>query len=117
MRRDRPRHERQVRDRPPAEAVRLLDPSAIVPTPSFIEQLLKEADPLGPATVTLLPLFLTGLSEKQIAFASGRSVHTVHAHARLLYQAFKVHSRPELLALALRQAVDAADSDDETGGP
>lgn len=44
----------------------------------------------------LLPLLLTGLSEREIARRVGRSAHTIHGHARAICLAWGVASRLEL---------------------
>ncbi|MFM9965427.1 MAG: response regulator transcription factor [Planctomycetaceae bacterium] len=56
---------------------------------------------LKPAQLRVLELFLKGLLEKQVAEKLGISQHTVHNHAREIYRAYRVHTRPELLLQAL----------------
>jgi DNA-binding CsgD family transcriptional regulator len=57
---------------------------------------------LTPAERRVFRLLLEGHAEKQIAHRLGSSRHTVHNHVRRIYQSLGVHSRPELLAAALR---------------
>src|SRR5262249_7823876 len=48
-------------------------------------------------------LLLSGKTEKTIAHYLDLSHHTVHNHVRAIFEAFEVHSRPELLARVLPQ--------------
>jgi DNA-binding CsgD family transcriptional regulator len=72
--------------------------------------LLRPRTPAGPSVSpslsdserAVLTLALEGLSEKQIALKLRRSPHTVHTHLRLIYRAYGVGSRAELLLLHLR---------------
>ena len=45
-----------------------------------------------------------GLLEKQVARELGISRHTVHNHIRVIYRAFGVHSRAELLVRVRQQS-------------
>jgi DNA-binding CsgD family transcriptional regulator len=53
---------------------------------------------LSPAQRQVFALLIHGLSEKEAAARLRLSYHTVHAHAKNIYRAVGVHSRPELLA-------------------
>jgi DNA-binding CsgD family transcriptional regulator len=53
---------------------------------------------LTPAEQRVLTLLLGGLAEKEIATRLGLSRHTVHNHAKHIYSAYGVGTRPELLA-------------------
>ena len=53
---------------------------------------------LSKAQRRVLALLLQGLPEKQVAGQLKISPTTVHNHIQAIYRAFKVHSRPELLA-------------------
>lgn len=44
----------------------------------------------------VLSQLLQGLSERQIAFETGLSSHTIHDHIKDIYRSFAVHSRAEL---------------------
>lgn len=46
----------------------------------------------------LAPLFLTGLSQKQMAQQTGLSYHTVRSYAKELYARLGVGSREQLIA-------------------
>lgn len=50
----------------------------------------------------VLSLLLKGWEEKRIAARLKQSVHTTHNHVRAIYQSFRVHSRPQLMARFLR---------------
>lgn len=50
----------------------------------------------------VLRRLLAGASEKQIAYAFGRSAHTIHGHVKAIYRIFHVSSRSELLARFIR---------------
>jgi DNA-binding CsgD family transcriptional regulator len=52
----------------------------------------------------ILKNLLRGLAEKKVASHLHLSPNTVHNHVQAIYRAFKVHSRPELLALFLHAA-------------
>ena len=54
--------------------------------------------PLTAAEQRILNCLLCGLAEKQIASKLNLSPHTVHNHVRKIYFAYRVNSRPELLA-------------------
>ncbi|MEM8876016.1 MAG: LuxR C-terminal-related transcriptional regulator [Planctomycetota bacterium] len=70
------------------------------------KQLLIEHDlRLDLAYARLLHLFLTGMTETEIADAAYLSPHTIHAYGKQIRQAFGVSSRTELLALALKVAI------------
>jgi DNA-binding CsgD family transcriptional regulator len=56
---------------------------------------------LSKAQNRVLVLLLQGLPEKQVARQLKISRTTVHNHVQAIYQVFKVHSRPELLARLL----------------
>jgi DNA-binding CsgD family transcriptional regulator len=56
---------------------------------------------LSVAQSRVFQLLLAGTSEKRIASRLGLSPHTVHNHVTAIYRTFRVHSRGELLALAL----------------
>jgi DNA-binding CsgD family transcriptional regulator len=60
----------------------------------------------------VLLLLLSGDSEKEIANALSRSVHTVHTFVRQLYRHFNVSSRGELMALFVDKAVLATIRED-----
>lgn len=47
----------------------------------------------------MLPLLLSGRSEKQIACALGLTVRTTHIYVQSIYRKLYVHSRAELMAL------------------
>jgi DNA-binding CsgD family transcriptional regulator len=53
---------------------------------------------LSPRQVETLQHLLAGRSEKEVAIALGRSVHTVHVYVKEIYGRFGVQSRAELLA-------------------
>jgi pSer/pThr/pTyr-binding forkhead associated (FHA) protein len=53
---------------------------------------------LTPAELRVLTLLLGGLAEKEIAAHLDLSRHTVHNHAKRIYSAYGVGTRPELLA-------------------
>src|SRR5262249_31224622 len=66
---------------------------------------LREPSPLTTLPQRLrevLGLLSRGLSEKQVAADLDLSVHTVHDHVKALHRRLGVHSRGELLSLALR---------------
>ena len=66
------------------------------------------ADPGGeitPAERRVFDLLVCGHSEKIIATRLTLSRHTVHNHVRRIYQAFGVHTRPELLAAVLSNGI------------
>lgn len=56
---------------------------------------------LSPLERTILQSLLTGQTEKQIAFAMGRSPTTLHKRVTALYTRFGVTSRPALMTLWL----------------
>lgn len=56
---------------------------------------------LSSAQRRVFRLLVHGLQEKQIASRLGLSPYTVHNHITAIYRAFRVHSRSELLVLAL----------------
>jgi DNA-binding CsgD family transcriptional regulator len=60
----------------------------------------------------VLLLLLAGDSEKEIANALSRSIHTVHTFVRQLYRHFNVSSRGELMALFVDKAVLATIRED-----
>ena len=53
--------------------------------------------PLHPQQARVLELFIEGLMEKQVAIQLKISQHTVHNHARKIYEAYGVRTRVELL--------------------
>lgn len=53
-------------------------------------------DSLSPALRPLAPLLAAGLTERDAARMLGKSPHTVHEHARVIYRAWAVKSRFEL---------------------
>lgn len=53
--------------------------------------------PLPAAQTRVLELFAAGMMEKQVATQLNISPHTVHNHARKIYEAYDVRSRVELL--------------------
>lgn len=57
---------------------------------------------LSPAQLRVFNLLFDGAPEKDIARQLGLSPHTVHNHIRNIFRAYGVHSRAELLAVALR---------------
>jgi DNA-binding CsgD family transcriptional regulator len=59
------------------------------------------AERLSLAQRRVFDLLKGGYSEKCIAARLKLSRHTVHNHVRAIYQAFKVHSRSEMLAILL----------------
>jgi DNA-binding NarL/FixJ family response regulator len=59
------------------------------------------ADGLPPRLRALLPLMLSGRSEKEIAHELGLTWSTVHTYARQLYRALGVSSRAQLMSRAL----------------
>jgi len=60
---------------------------------------------LSAAQRRVFNLLVNGWLEKIIARRLGISYHTVHNHVRRIYQVFHVHSRAELMATYIRQAV------------
>lgn len=52
---------------------------------------------LPPRLQLLTPLFLTGLSQKQIAQHTGLSYHTVRSYSKEIYARLAVSSREELV--------------------
>lgn len=58
---------------------------------------------LSPRGRQVLELLLTGMGEKDIARALGRSRHTVHSHIKQIYRQFNVNSRPELMTQLLQR--------------
>jgi pSer/pThr/pTyr-binding forkhead associated (FHA) protein len=58
---------------------------------------------LSKAQYRVLLLLLEGLREKQVARRLNVSPTTVHNHVQAIYGILQVHSRPELLALFLKQ--------------
>jgi len=56
---------------------------------------------LTPRERQMLPLLLSGRSEKQIARALGLAVYTTNFYVARIYRKFHVHSRVELMALWL----------------
>lgn len=50
----------------------------------------------------VLALLVTGRSDKEIADVLNISIHTAKFHVRVLFAAFKVHSRYRLISLAVR---------------
>lgn len=57
---------------------------------------------LTPRLRETLDHLLAGRTERIIAELMGISQHTVHDHVKALYRLFKVTSRPQLLALWVR---------------
>jgi DNA-binding CsgD family transcriptional regulator len=51
----------------------------------------------------VLKLLLQGLSEKSIAGVISLSRHTVHNHTRVIFRAFGVHSRVQLITLLAKK--------------
>lgn len=58
---------------------------------------------LPPRLQRTLDGLLQGLSEKQIAYRSGLSRHTVHDYVKMLHRRFNVASRGELLAVFIER--------------
>jgi DNA-binding CsgD family transcriptional regulator len=61
---------------------------------------------LPPRFVGVLEHLLRGDSAKQIAFASGLSVHTVYEYTKQIYRRFNVSGRGELLSLFVKPTGD-----------
>jgi DNA-binding CsgD family transcriptional regulator len=61
---------------------------------------------LPPRLAETLAALFEGLPEKEIARRMGLSPHTVHDYVKTLYRRFRVQSRAELVALALRAATE-----------
>lgn len=53
-------------------------------------------EPLSPAQHALLPMLMSGLSEREIARRVGRSAHTIHSHARAICLAWGISCRAEI---------------------
>jgi DNA-binding CsgD family transcriptional regulator len=64
------------------------------------------AHDLPPRLAETLAALFEGLPEKEIARRMGLSPHTVHDYVKTLYRRFRVQSRAELVALALRAAAE-----------
>jgi len=73
---------------------------------------------LSPMRRRVAPLLATGMSETEIAEKLGRSRHTVHEHAKAIYQQWRVNSRHELRTLWLGLREDAYTTPlDDPGSP
>jgi DNA-binding CsgD family transcriptional regulator len=79
------------------------------------ESVRREAllEKLSPMRRRVAPLLATGMSETEIAEKLGRSRHTVHEHAKAIYQCWDVNSRHELRSLWL--GLEEEPSADECG--
>jgi DNA-binding NarL/FixJ family response regulator len=53
----------------------------------------------------VLPLLLSGVPEKQVAAKLGISPNTVHVYVKAVYRHFGASSRPELMSMFLRDAL------------
>ncbi|MDX2114579.1 MAG: helix-turn-helix transcriptional regulator [Planctomycetota bacterium] len=70
----------------------------------FVEPMLRREGLLrllSPAQRELAPLLAEGLTEREAAEQTGRSIHTVHEHAKAIYHAWGVRSRMEMRDLWL----------------
>jgi len=86
----------------------ILEVLATVAQESYVAGPLAEEDRqnallemLSPMRRRVAPLLATGISESEIAGQLGRSKHTVHEHAKAIYQCWSVNSRHELRDLWL----------------
>jgi DNA-binding CsgD family transcriptional regulator len=82
---------------------------AIKPSPGFVDRCVLGSGKclcgkLPTRQRQVLHRVLEGDGEKQMAQALGISTATVHVHLRNIFRFFKVNSRPELMALAVRVA-------------
>ncbi|MEM8875154.1 MAG: LuxR C-terminal-related transcriptional regulator [Planctomycetota bacterium] len=76
----------------------------------------KHSTGLSDRVFEVLPYFLSGLSDRDIAKAVNRSPHTVHAYAKTIFRAFDVNSRSQLLAVAIRHLLEAQQIAESEGG-
>lgn len=79
---------------------------ASTPGSSALTDTWPAARGLPPRLAETLAALFEGLPEKEIARRMGLSPHTVHDYVKTLYRRFRVQSRAELVALALRAATE-----------
>lgn len=66
----------------------------------------KQMEGLTAAQEEIVELILKGRSEPEIAKRLGKSRHTIHAHLKIIYRRFDVHSRAELIVEVLKRRRD-----------